>query len=79
MMYSRGKACSERPFIGRFFARNCNLVQKKLLGGKCRKKECWERDSKTTKAKFFLREKTKIGNVKGGNMTTLTEFTSWEA
>lgn len=34
-----------------------NLIQKKLLGGKCRKKECRERDSETIKAKFFLREK----------------------
>lgn len=54
MMYLDGKACSEESFMGRSCARNCNLIQKKLLGGKRRKKGCRQKDSETTKAKFFL-------------------------
>lgn len=27
-----GKACTGRPYTGRFLARNCNLIQKKSLG-----------------------------------------------
>lgn len=54
MMYLNGKVCSEEPLIGTFCARNCNLIQKKLLGGKCRKKGCKQKDSETIKAKFFL-------------------------
>lgn len=36
------------------FLQETNLIQKKLLGGKCMTKECRERDSETIKAKFFL-------------------------